>query len=164
MLLNMLGFNIAWIGLITQGNYFIPIAALMLFLHFKYCATCQWEVKLVALITLIGISVDSILHFVNVFIFESYLMIPAWLILLWICFATTICHSLAFLSSHRTWQVLLGLFIVPLSYRSGEILGAVQFGGAYITTHLILGVIWGGLLPLCFSLKQYFIHREVSNV
>ena len=161
MLINMIGFNVAWFGLILLGNTFIPVAVFMLLAHFTWFSIHKWERKFVALVALIGISVDSLLQFSNVFIFDQQQFIPAWLMMIWVCFAATICHSLAFLSAYKPLQLLLGFFIAPLSYRSGEMFGAVQFGESYLTTHLLLGSIWACLLLLFFAIKSRFTNREV---
>ena len=162
MLINMIGFNVAWFGLIFLGNSFVPVALLMLLAHFKWLSKLKNEVTLVLMITLIGVSVDSLFQLTNVFIFPNDNHIPLWLAFIWITFATTISHSLAFLAAYKPLQILLGFIMAPLSYRSGEILGSVEFGQSYLTTHLILGTTWALLLLLFFSLKSRLIKKEVN--
>lgn len=163
MLINMLGFNIAWFGLIFLGNHFVPIALLMLLAHLKWCITNKSELKLILIITLIGVCIDSLFQLTNVFIFASDTHIPLWLIFVWSGFATTLNHSLAFLANHKSLQILAGLVVAPLSYRSGEVFGAVEFGASYLTTHLILGITWALLFLLFFLLKSHFNNKEISN-
>ena len=81
---------------------------------------------------------------------------------IWIGFATTISHSLSFLAAYKPLQILLGFIMAPLSYRSGEILGAVEYGQSYLATHLILGTTWALLLLLFFFLKARFNSKEVN--
>ena len=162
MLINMIGFNVAWFGLIYLGNSFVPIVLLMLLAHFKWLSKSKSEITLVFLVTLIGISVDSLFQLTNVFIFPNNNHIPVWLVFIWIGFATTISHSLSFLAAYKPLQLLLGFIMAPLSYKSGEMLCAVEFGQSYLSTHFILGTTWAMLLLLFFSLKARFNNKEVN--
>ena len=163
MLINMIGFNVAWFGLIFLGNSFVPVAILMLIAHFKWLSKSKNEITLVVIVTLIGISVDSLFQLTNVFIFPHHNHIPVWLAFIWIGFATTISHSLSFLAAYKPLQILLGFIVAPLSYKSGEVLGAVEFGYSYLTTHLILGTTWALLLLLFFSIKARFDNNVIGN-
>jgi len=162
MLINMIGFNVAWFGLIFLGNSFVPVAFLMLLAHFKWLSKSKSEITLVLIVTLIGISVDSIFQFTNVFIFPNSIHIPLWLAFIWLGFATTLSHSLAFLNAYKSLQIALGFIMAPLSYRSGEVFGAVEFGQSYLTTHFILGTTWALLLLLFFSLKTRLYKESVN--
>ena len=101
MLINMMGFNVAWFGLIYLGNSFVPVALLMLLAHFKWLSKSKNEITLVLVVSLIGISVDSLFQLTNVFIFPNNHHIPVWLVFIWLGFATTISHSLSFLAAYK---------------------------------------------------------------
>jgi len=163
MLINMMGFNVAWFGLIYLGNSFVPVALLMLLAHFKWLSKSKNEITLVLVVSLIGISVDSLFQLTNVFIFPNNHHIPVWLVFIWLGFATTISHSLSFLAAYKPLQILLGFVMAPLSYRTGEMLGAVEFGQSYLSTHFILGTTWALLLLLFFSLKARFNQKELNH-
>lgn len=154
MLLNMLGFNLAWFGLIFFGNTFIPIALLMIVLHLSTFSNINNEVRLVLLVSVVGVSVDSLLHFFGFFIFPDSVFMPFWLIILWGCFACTICHSLTFLSSSKALQVITGAIFAPLSYIAGQKLEVVNFGSSLLIAYISLAFIWGGLFILFFYLKS----------
>ena len=68
MIVNMLGFNLAWFGLVYWGNMFIPIALIMLTIHLVLLSNNKNELRLVLLITAVGITVDSLLSFSHFFI------------------------------------------------------------------------------------------------
>jgi len=164
MLINMLGFNIAWLGLIVFGNNFVAIALIMLILHFYKFSNLKNEVYFVLSVAVIGITIDIALHLLGFYIFNNDLIIPFWLVVLWACFACTLCHSLNFLSNSKLMQILIGGGLAPLSYISAVKLNAVDFGLSTITSYLILALIWAGLFVLFFVLKKHFINGEVKHV
>tara|TARA_R110001583_G_scaffold191_5_gene1830 strand:+ start:141 stop:635 length:495 start_codon:yes stop_codon:yes gene_type:complete len=163
MIVNMLGFNLAWFGLVFWGNIFIPVALIMLAIHLLLLSNNKNEARLVLLITIIGVTVDSLLNFSNFFIFLGSGLTPLWLIVLWACFASTVSHSLAFLSHSKKLQVVVGFVIAPLSYIAGERLDAVQFSYPLLETYIVLGFIWAGLFIAIFFLKALIINRESTN-
>lgn len=165
MIVNMLGFNLAWFGLVYWGNVFVPVAVIMLVIHLFLLSNNKNEARLVLLITIIGVTVDSVLSFSHFFIFlDSGFITPLWLIVLWACFASTISHSLAFLSHSKILQVLVGFLIAPLSYIAGEKFNAVQFSYPLLETYFMLGFIWSVLFICIFFLKSLFINKESKNV
>ncbi len=162
MLINLLGFNLSWFGLILSGNSFIPLSLFWLGLHLYWCNDLKAEVKLILVIVIIGIVVDTALSSAGVLIFKEQQFIPLWLITLWAAFAATIAHSLQFLSRLTLLQVLVGIIFPPLSYLGGASLSAVELGYSQVMTYLILALIWSVLLVLFFNLKEFF-YGQVSN-
>ncbi|MDN2662229.1 DUF2878 domain-containing protein [Psychromonas sp. 14N.309.X.WAT.B.A12] len=162
MLINMLGFNLIWFGLLYWGNIFIPVALTLLFIHFKFLSKIIKEIRLVLLVTVIGVSVDSFLHFIHFFTFPNANFTPFWLMVLWACFASTICHSLTFLSASKKSQLLIGGGFAPLSYLAGESFGVVVFAYSLPVTFSILAIIWGCLFLLFFYLKSIILQRDLQ--
>jgi len=158
---NIIGFNIAWFGLVYWGNAFIPIALLMLSAHLLFFIKSYKEIFFILLISVIGIYIDSLLQYFDFFIFSEDVHIPFWLMLLWASFATTISHSLQFLRLSIWLQILAGLF-APLSYIAGHQFEAVSFGQPIITTYFVLSLIWASLFVLFFKLQLFFIGKEVN--
>jgi hypothetical protein len=163
ILINLIGFNLAWFGLVYWGNIFIPFSILLLIAHIHFISQVRGELTLILLITVIGVFVDSSLVYFNVFIFSHSDNIPIWLMMLWACFAATICHSLHFLADFKIGQVLVGMIFAPLSYIAGYKLQAVDFGQSLTSTYLLLSVIWAVLFVLFFSLKDKVVNIEVSH-
>jgi len=160
-IVNVIGFDLVWFGLVYWGNSFIPIALILLGLHFCFISKFKTkELQLVCIVALIGIAVDSTLQVFDVFIFESDTTLPFWLITLWACFAATLCHSLNFLQKSKILQWLIGALLAPLSYIAGNKLQAVSFSLTTESTFIILSLIWGLLMIIFFSLKHHLIDRE----
>ena len=134
-----------------------------MFFHLFFISKIKNELLLVIAISLIGISVDSILHKFGIFIFVDVIVIPFWLIMLWGCFATTLCHSLKFIDKHLWFKIVAGL-IAPFSYLAGNQLGVVEFGHPFVITYLILGIIWSLLFIVFFYLKSLLLNKDLKNV
>ncbi|MFQ3210452.1 MAG: hypothetical protein ACI9U5_000502 [Colwellia sp.] len=164
MMLNAVGFNFAWFGLVYWGNTFIPFSLLLLSAHLYFIAKVPSELWLILSITVIGIFIDSLLQYSTLFIFASTSHLPFWLMALWACFAATICHSLQFLGKSKVLQLLVGGLFAPLSYIAGYQLQAVDFSLSPLITYLILSLIWALLFVLFFLLKENLVSVEVSYV
>ena len=142
-----------------MGNNFIPLALLYLCFHFILLTQNTREYLYILTICTIGVLVDSLLQYFSFFSFVAEKHLPYWLIVLWICFSTTLCHSLKFIGSSIWFQIIAGL-IAPFSYLAGNALDAVQFGQSLLLTYFFLALIWTLLFILFFSLKLHFVDKE----
>jgi hypothetical protein len=165
LIINLIGFNVVWFGLIYWGNSFIPIAMVYLCGHF-YCIRAHFtsELLLVFSVPTLGVFVDSLLQFTGVFIFSEQSHLPFWLMSLWLCFGTTLSHSLSFLSTSIIYQWLVGILVAPMSYMVGQKFNAVNFGLPFVDTYVLLSIIWGMLMVSFFYLKAVLIKTEVEYV
>ncbi len=77
---------------------------------------------------------------------------PWWILAMWLAFAWTLNHSLAYLKKHLGIAIGLGVIAGPFSYYvAGHAWGALQFTGDMRTTLILLALSWGiatGLLVL----------------
>lgn len=163
-LFNLLGFNLVWALLVivrdpwTQGAALAFIAA-----HFLLVAE-QNEARRVALIMLAGTIIDGILTRQDWFVFTPAVpWIPAWLVLLWACFACTLQHSLRW--SLKNWPVaaVLGAIAGPFSYFAGQRFGAVEFGQPLLLTLGLLAAIWAlimGGLSVLYQRQGWLADRQ----
>lgn len=158
---NLIGFNITWFGLVCFGNSFIPIAIVLLLIHCLFFLKNKQELLLIFTVCAIGICVDSLLKYSNIFIFEKNSFIPLWLVFLWGCFATTLSHSLNFLGN-SIWFQCLAAIIAPFSYIAGHQFGAVTFGYSLVITYCLLVLIWSFLFIAFFQLKSSLFKNEAS--
>lgn len=155
--LNIVLFNLFWIGCVAGKNQLIwlvaPFAFLYLFLLIYYKSI---TLRQVALTGLLGITIDSILTAAGFFQFaQDNHLIPPWLIVLWFVFVTTLPLSLDFLTKHKRLTILAGATGFPFSYAMGERLGAVTFGSGYLEALVFLSIIWAAGLPLLFHLNRH---------
>lgn len=163
MIYNFISFQLCWFGLVYWGDSFIPIAICLILTHLWRHAFIPQEVKLMLSVFTLGIALDSMLSLAGVFSFESPLLIPLWLCVLWGCFAATLLHSLKVLQRSIVMQAVAGAIFAPLSYIAGHQFNAVAFGYSTVTTYFILSIIWGPLLVLFFKLAHAFSEVNAND-
>lgn len=151
-----------WFGLILLGNIFIPVAAMLLFFHLHYYAHRN-ELALIFVIAAIGVLLDSLLVYKNIFIFPESNQLPFWLITLWFCFAATVRHSLGFLARSKVLQCLIGAIFAPLSYLAGAKFSVVNITPSFELSYLLLACLWGPLMVLIFSLSRWMKVKEACH-
>ena len=160
--LNIIVFNLLWIGLVLGRDTLIHITLPSLLIYLA-CLLRIGDLKLHQILfpALIGITIDSSLTFFGVFVFtESSLIVPLWLIVLWINFSTTLNLSLSFIGKNKLVAFGLGATALPFNYTVGERLGAVTFGEPYLFSILILVLVWSVSFPILFIVSnESFIKR-----
>lgn len=160
---NLVAFNAAWFGLVVIGNLFIPIAAIILCVQLWYFQATKNEILLICLVATIGIWLDFALVYSGVFIFPETEGIPFWLMILWLLFAGTIRHSLAFLAKSKVLQFVVGALFAPLSYLAGAKLSVVYLVPSLGFSYLLLACLWGPLMLVVFSLSRWLQVLEEEN-
>ncbi|ARD44639.1 DUF2878 domain-containing protein [Colwellia sp. PAMC 21821] len=160
---SLVGFNIAWFGLVFIGNSFIPIAGILLGAQLWYFQTTKNEFALIFLIATLGVLLDFALVYTGVFIFPDTKGIPFWLITLWIVFAGTIRHSLAFLNNSKILQFFIGALLAPLSYIAGAKLSVVYLVPSLGFGYVLLACLWGPFMVVIFSISRWLLILEEEN-
>lgn len=80
---------------------------------------------------------------------------PVWIAAIWLAFAFTLNHSLAFLRSQRALSALLGLAGGPLAYwGASRAFGVIEFAQPAFLTLMVVGMCWAILLPVLFALDR----------
>ena len=160
--LNIVVFNLLWIGLVLGRDTLIHLTLPSLLIYLV-CLLRIADLKLhqILLPATIGITIDSSLTFFGIFIFpDSSLIIPFWLIVLWINFSTTITLSLSFIGKNKLVAFGLGATALPFNYTVGERLGAVTFSEPYLFSILVLVLVWSLSFPILFMVShENFIER-----
>ena len=160
--LNIIIFNLLWLGLVLGRDSLIHLTLPSLLIYLA-CLLRIGDLKVhqILLPAAIGITIDSSLTFFGIFIFpDSSLIIPFWLIVLWINFSTTITLSLSFIGKNKLIAFGLGATALPFNYTVGERLGAVTFGEPYLFSILTLALVWSVSFPILFMVShENFIER-----
>ena len=160
--LNIIVFNLLWLGLVLgrESLIYLTLPSLLIYLA---CLLRIGDLKVhqILIPAAIGITIDISLTFFGIFIFpESSLIIPFWLIILWINFSTTLTLSLSFIGKNKLIAFGLGATALPFNYTVGERLGAVTFGDPYLFSILVLALVWSVSFPILFIVShENFIGR-----
>lgn len=165
---NIILFQIGWFACVLGGAYGHPwlgtgLAAFIVVTHLYFTWQKQ-ELQLLAIAGMVGLLVDTILIAGNWLEFRSGLIFetlpPHWMIALWVLFATTLNHSLAWLKPRKMLAAFLGFLGGPLAYYAGAKLGAVHI--SFPESLLAIGAAWAMAMPLLTGVADR-LQRRAAN-
>ena len=150
-------FQLGWFACVLGGNsLWLLLAGGALLAHLLWISRSLAQVRLIAVVCVLGSTVDSLLLNAGVFAFkQAGVLIPFWLVLLWALLAITLNHCLAWTAKPLWRAILLGAIGGPLSYYAGQRLGSVQFPLGLWPTLLGLSLLWAGLFPLLSTCSRW---------
>ena len=108
------------------------------------------ELRLMLVVMLLGLLVDSGQQAMNLFRFKPDglgMVLPLWVFVIWAQFATLFHYALSWLSTRYLLAFLLGAIGGPLAYGGGIRLGAAEFGHHPIFSLAMLAVMWALVVP-----------------
>lgn len=153
-LYNGIWFQLTWFSCVFGREAWLPLSLTLLAMHFLLVQSPMQELRRLAPIIVLGIGVDSALSLFGVFDFDGSAIVPLWLCLLWIAFATTLNRALATFGRWIWLAALIGAIGVPFNYAVGAKFGAVVLPlTPWITTTLLVS-IWALLLPIFYHLAK----------
>jgi hypothetical protein len=153
---NLVLFKLGWIGCATfaangyPGLAILTVAAVAA-LHLATLPVKRKEALVLLAAALFGMSWESALVGLGIVSYPGYdgsaVLAPLWIVAMWVLFATTINHGLAWIK--RNWVIAstAGLIGGPLAFFGGAGLGAVAFSDTLLAMGVI-GIGWAILLPL----------------
>jgi hypothetical protein len=152
---NAIWFQTTWFICVLGRDPWAPAALAMIAIHFALVANPRRELVALAPIIATGVIVDASLSRTGVFDFGGEL-VPLWLCLLWVAFATTLSRAMAPLGKYRWLTVLIGGIGVPFNYAVGAKMGAVALPLEPWITAVTLVSIWAILLPVLFVMSGVY--------
>lgn len=163
LLANAALFQLAWFACVfgAQSPWLLLIAAACVAAHLLWVSQERQEWRTLLAVAGCGWLLDSALLQLGLFGFAgSSPVLPLWLALLWLSFATTLRYSLGWTA--RPWWLgsALGAIGGPLSYLGGARLAGVELPLGVTPSLLILAVIWAVLLPALHGLVGWLAKRQ----
>lgn len=159
---NMVINNLFWAGCVIGRYELIWMVApailcyVALLLHARVIRPGQ-----LALPIMLGILIDTLYTATGIFQFEHHrFLLPLWMCLLWIAFATTLPLSLRLLGRNAYLGALTGALGFPFSYYLGHQLGAVNFGLSLPWVIGLVGLTWAIVLPVMYHWIERY--REIG--
>lgn len=158
MALNGLLFNVSWFVIILSQSALIAGAILCfhLLLHFVFIGRGFPELRLITVITVAGLILDSALFRFGVFNLAGSAQSPLWLSCLWPVFATTLCHAFSWLQGRWIAAAVIGGVGGTASYVAGVGLTEISFGSALISP-MVIAVLWVFLFPASLRLASALV-------
>ena len=151
---NALWFQGLWFTTVLGREGLLPLAAALLALHLVLVGDKRRELMRFAGVGALGIAVDAVLSGAGIYQFAGGVLVPMWLVCLWLGFSAALARSLAYLSDKLLWAAGAGAVVFPLNYWAGERLGAVEFGLPLPATLVIVGLTWAVMLPVLYLLSS----------
>lgn len=156
-LFNAIAYQCGWLACVAGGNaWALPAGALILALHGWLVERSARGWAFIAVAALLGLAMDLGWQRLGLLEFHGTrgAGIPPWLVVLWLLFATTFAHSLAWLHERLALGALLGAVLGPLSYVAGVELGAASTPFPLWQLALAMAPAWALLLPLLLFLAR----------
>ncbi|MCJ7499728.1 DUF2878 domain-containing protein [bacterium] len=136
------------------------VGLVLLVVHLVLARERKPELLTVLAVGVLGTIVDSAQAFAGVFVFESgywsYWVVPFWLTVMWMQFATLFHFALRWLSGRYLLSAVLGAVGGPAAFWTGERLGGVVFPMGTWHSLLILAAVWFVVMPLSILLADRF--------
>ncbi len=167
-------FKLGWLACVMSaaagqpGFGAIAVAAVVA-IHLAGTAVPVKEALLLLAAALIGIAWESVLVAAGLVSYPATgsagWLAPYWIVAMWVLFATTVNHGLAWVK--RNWMVaaIAGLLGGPAAFFGGARLGAVEFSEPVLAL-AVIGAGWAILLPVLVFIADSLIDSallESSN-
>jgi len=156
VLLNALLFQVGWFSCVLGGDLLaVVITATILLVHSQWLMRSSREWLLIALVAVIGISLDSFWSYNGLLQFPGVALgIPLWLACIWLLFATCLCHSFNWLQQRLLLASLLGAVAGPSSYLAGAAMADVVLGEPQLFSIALMALAWAFMFPLLLKFAQ----------
>jgi|GEM_PF-231668 len=160
---NALAFQAAWWACVIGVMQGMPLAgplAMMLFLliNHLWISRNSEELQMVLAVGIFGTAIDTMLFGGGLIRYEggygSALIAPLWISAMWMGFAATIHHALAWMKKSVWLGFSMGAVFGPLSYWTGHNFGVLNFEQPLLSTLTVLALIWGLTIPLLYKLSS----------
>lgn len=164
VLINILLYQAIWFICVIGENRYLWAPAFLLGIHFYLTPCRKADLIMVCKLLMIGIIVDGSLNGFSFYSFPAKgLIIPYWLIFVWMALATLPNHSLKWMSTRPLLSILFGTIGGPAAYWAGVRLGAAHFNAPLIPSLLLLGLIWGTLWPIVMYISKKSMQPATSE-
>lgn len=165
VLINAAGYQLAWFAAVIAAARGWPWLAMLAPLAFAAAAwwtshrrTC--DARLLACALVLGVAIDGTLVASGLLRYAAAtpaLLAPLWILAIWVAFAMTLNHSLAFLQSRLWLAAALGGVGGPLAYvAAARGFDAVAFAPPAWRATAFLALAWAIAMPLLAALARHW--------
>ena len=162
--INFVLFQLGWMACVWGGGHALPWLGMactlpILYWHLRQALLPGQEIKLLTLAVIIGGLCDQTMLTFNLVSYPESAwpggFLPAWMLCLWLLFASTLNVSLRWLRASVPLAAVFGLIGGPLAYLAASRLGAITISPGYVSW-LVLAISWACLTPLLLWLAARF--------
>lgn len=155
-IINLVIFQAAWFSAALLRDGSIIILVLLLAVHAYFSPKKQLDLYTVMWVLPIGIASELLMILTGLLSYQSELMLPIWMVLLWVHLSISLNHSLEWMQKIPViWQSVLAALAGAGSYAAATNLGAINLPNSQVVSLMIIAVIWGIQLPLMMKVAGY---------
>lgn len=167
LIINFLLFQFAWFACVIGAAKGLPwlgviVTTIVLGWHFYHAKQPKFELLLLLAALVIGAAFDQLMLSMQWVSYQAHgwspEFVPAWIVALWLAFASTLNLSLAWMHGRHLLSLMFGAAGGPLAYFGAENLGAVSLTGA--EAYIALAVGWAIITPLLFYFASQLKHKR----
>ena len=163
--INAILYQLTWLAAVGgagHGWWWVGPAAALVFAAWQLGASRvrRADFFLILVAVVLGLLVDSLFARSGLLRYAAaapwHQFAPAWILALWVGFALTLNHSLAYLKTHLPAAAALGGIGAPLAYwAAASGFGAVMFPADPTPSLATLALVWALLVPaLCLTARH----------
>ena len=171
LIINFALFQLAWFACVVgaaKGLPWLGVAVTLLTLgwHFFHAKQAKNELVLILAALLVGALFDQLMLSMHWVSYQAHgwsaSLVPAWILALWVAFASTLNVSLAWMQERYLVSVLFGAGGGPLAYFGAENLGAVSLSGN--ASYAALGIGWAIITPALLYVAGRLNQAKASSI
>lgn len=161
--INIVLYQCAWFASVWGASHQLPwlgleVACIVVACHFFLVKNPLPEVKLIAMVAVIGFIFDQMLLSFQLIDYQAHGwsedLVPAWILALWLTFATLLNLSLRWMRERLYIATLFGLVGGPLAYYAAQSLGAITINPN--SSYWVLAIGWAIITPALLMLAKRF--------
>lgn len=149
---NFVLFQFLWFWCVLAPMWWdVAVGVVVIAAHLRFIgAAGEW--RLLAVVAVAGAAMDSLLAAFGVLRFAPQsLLVPLWLVLLWLNFATTLSHCMRWLARRRLLAAAFGaLFAPPAYWGAAAISDKAEIGVGFWQFFAIHAPLWAVFVPAAF--------------
>jgi hypothetical protein len=174
-IINGVLFQLVWIGCVwggSSGRWWLGPACVLLFGLWQVPRSSMpsSELKLVAAAVVFGLTVDTAYVALGLISYPApgpwQTVAPIWILALWVGFALTLNHSLAWLKGRPILATVMGATAGPFSFWIGATgWGAASFAAPMPVVLAVQGSVWAVIIPglVTFADRTFRERNQVEN-
>lgn len=169
LIFNILGLQITWAACAYGATHDFPmlgvyVGLVYMALHFISVDKRFRDLNVALVIGILGILLDYMNARFNIVSFSTfdtaYLILPYWLVVLWLVFSLMVPHSLYWLNKNMLVASFAGGIGGSVSYWMGHKLGALTFPPPTSVSFIIYFIEWGIFFPLALYIVKFLSHVD----
>jgi len=172
LIANFALFQFAWLACVAGAAYGMPwlgvaVTIAVIGWHLLQSSQVKTELLLLFAALLIGACFDQTMLLTELVAYRQHgwdaSFVPAWILALWLAFASTLNLSLAWMQGRYLLAALFGAAGGPLAYSGAEKIGAVAINSSI--SYIALSIGWAVITPALLYLARHlnrFKARQAS--